>query len=192
MFSANFLVKSLAMLFITINLFAAMQLWPAFNALPMHAFLAAKSGSASSRTMKGSEPPSSSTKGFRLFPAVLPTFMPAVVLPVSEAAWMQSDSKSPETISCSAIIVLKTFSGKPDSMKDFSMAKAHSVTLLACFSMHTFPASKAGTPNLIACQNGKFQGMIERIVPRGSKEIICFFPSACSNSSFSQFSPFSA
>ena len=83
-FSANLFENSPAAFFITINLFAAMQLCPEFIVLPVTAFYAANSTSASSKTINGSEPPSSSTTFFKFLPASSAILAPAAVLPVNE------------------------------------------------------------------------------------------------------------
>src|SRR5262249_48226048 len=79
----------------TMNRLAAMQLWPLLTRRASAATLAATSRSASSRTMNGSLPPSSSTVFFRAFPARSATLLPASSLPVSVTAAMRGSSIRP-------------------------------------------------------------------------------------------------
>ena len=65
----------------------------------------------------------------------------------------------------------KTFwntpSGKPARENSPSSATAHCGTLGECLSRKTLPASTVGTAERMACQNGKFHGMIPSTAPRG-------------------------
>ena len=72
--------------------------------LPFTAPSAAFSIIASSKTMKGSLPPSSKTHFFRFIAALSPTFAPALVLPVnvtaftSESIRLFAESTLPTTV----------------------------------------------------------------------------------------------
>ncbi len=79
-------MKSLAIFLPTKNRFEATQLCPQLMNLPFTAPSAAFSIIASSSTMNGSLPPSSSTHFFKLRAALSPTFAPALVLPVKVTA----------------------------------------------------------------------------------------------------------
>ncbi len=72
------------------------------------------------------------------------------------------------------------------------MARAHSGTVLECFSTEVFPARTVGMAKRRACQKGKFQGMMERMTPRGWYVTRCSLPSASNRSSSSHSGPFSA
>ena len=62
----------------------ALQACPPFSIRPAAAVLATAGRSAPSRTMNGSEPPSSSTTFFRFCPAAAATAAPARSLPVTD------------------------------------------------------------------------------------------------------------
>ena len=59
------------------------------------------------------------------------------------------------------------FEGNPELDIKFSIANAQPVVFSECFKTTPFPAIRAGAANLRTCQKGKFQGMIESIIPRG-------------------------
>ena len=72
----------------TMNRFAAMQLWPLLTHRDSAALAAAARGSASARTMNGSDPPNSMTVFLRARAAADATALPARSLPVSVTAQM--------------------------------------------------------------------------------------------------------
>src|SRR5690625_6919034 len=82
--------------FSTINLLAAIQLWPALIIRLSAQLLAACSRSASARTIYGSLPPSSRTVFLIISPAFLATALPAFSLPVRVAAFTAGCSRSEE------------------------------------------------------------------------------------------------
>ena len=63
--------------------------------------------------------------------------------------------------------VWNTSSGKPALRKSSSMYSAVCGTLLACLSRPTLPAISAGAAKRMACQSGKFHGMIASTTPSG-------------------------
>ena len=166
--SANFSMKSSATESTTKNRFAAMQDCPQLTKRPATAPVAATSRSASSATMKGSDPPSSSTTFFTSFEASRATATPVPTDPVRLTT---------ETgLRISAVAVLrsptttwKTSSGRPASLNAPSRFSADWGVALAGLTMTELPAIKAGIANRTICHIGKFHGMIDPRTPRGWK-----------------------
>ena len=144
-----------------------MQLWPLFWLRARHATVAAVLTSASARTMKGSEPPSSSTVFFKALPAVSATSEPALSEPVRVTPAMRWSAMRRSTAAEPMSSVWKTPSGTPASRNTSSMASADCGTFDECLSSITLPAESAGRPARNACQNGKFHGITARTTPRG-------------------------
>ena len=149
------------------NRFAEMHDCPLFWQREVVATFAAFARSADGITTKASEPPSSSTTFFSDSPAVRPTATPAPSLPVSVAAATRSSRRIFSTLPLPTSRVWKTSSGKPASRNSSSMNSAVWGTLLACLSRPTLPAARAGAAKRIACQSGKFHGMIASTTPSG-------------------------
>lgn len=63
------------------NLLALIQAWPLHLKRDFSPHLTAFSKSASSKTIKGSEPPNSITTFFKYFPAIYETAIPPLELP---------------------------------------------------------------------------------------------------------------
>jgi len=137
--------------FETMNLFEATQLCPQFRNRPLMAPEAAFSISASSKTMNGSLPPSSSTHFLSLDVARWATLAPISILPVKVTPSML------ESINISAIFefpitVLNNPSGAPLFSIDFSISMPHCIVALAGFKTIAFPAINEGAANRNACQ----------------------------------------
>ena len=103
----------------------------------------------------------------RTSPAVLATATPAASLPVRVAAATRSSRITASTLPLPISRVWNTSSGKPASRNSSSMNSAVWGTLLACLSRPTLPAASAGAAKRIACQSGKFHGMIASTTPIG-------------------------
>ena len=134
------------------------QLWPALPKRALTAVLAAAAISASASTMKGSEPPNSSTCFFS-------------ALPACAATQLADGGRAGERHRGDARIVdqgrhaasldqergASSRPGTPASSRVCCNASAHCGTLLACFRMLPLPAISAG--------RGKSDELPERIVP---------------------------
>jgi len=151
----------------TMNLLAAIQLWPLLMVRAVTAVLMASGRSALGITMKGSLPPSSMTAGLMAAPAVPATLRPAPSEPVSDTAFTRSSFRIASTPLLPMRSVWNTPCGNPASVITLSMASAHPGTLLACLSRPTLPAMRAGPINLNTCQYGKFHGITARTTPSG-------------------------
>jgi hypothetical protein len=117
--------------------------------------------------MNGSLPPSSSTVFLSTSPAMEATDWPAGALPVSVAAATRSSRSTFSIVPDPISRVWKTSAGKPALPNSSSMYSAVCGTLLACLSRPTLPAISAGAAKRIACQSGKFHGMIASTTPSG-------------------------
>src|SRR5439155_204102 len=99
------------------------------------AVLAARGRSASSRTMNGSLPPSSSTVFLSSRPARSATWLPARSLPVSVTARMRASAMSAGTAAGPTSTVPNRPSGRPAARKTPSISSAQCGTLEACFKI---------------------------------------------------------
>ena len=105
------------------NRFAAMQLWPVFWKRAVTATSTAFSRLASSSTMNGSEPPSSSTTGLIARPAASPTATPAASEPVRVTPAIRRSPISSLALRPETTIVLKTPGAAPARSKTCSSSR---------------------------------------------------------------------
>jgi len=117
--------------------------------------------------MQGSLPPSSSTTFLISLPAMAATDAPAGVDPVSVAAITRRSRRIASTRPEPTRRVWKVPAGNPPRANRSCMNSAVCGTFEACLSNPTLPAISAGTANRIACQSGKFHGMMARTGPSG-------------------------
>ena len=146
---------------------AAMQDCPLFRQRANAPTRAAAPRSADGITMNGSLPPSSSTTFLISLPAIAATDCPAGPDPVSVAATTRSSRRIGSTRAEPTSSVWKVPAGKPALAKRSCMNSAVCGTFDACLSSPTLPAIKAGAANLMACQSGKFHGMMASTGPSG-------------------------
>src|SRR5487761_1116190 len=120
---------------------------------------AAASRSASSSTMHGSLPPSSSVIFFKPSAARAITFLPVGVDPVSAIFRMigWSTMASPVAVPSTT---LTTPSGRPPSISASMHARVESGVVLAGLRTTVLPAAIAGASLFAASVSGKFQGTI--------------------------------
>ena len=102
-------------------------------------------------------------------PAAAATCSPAALEPVSVTAATRGSAISRATAAPGTSSVRNNPSGSPASRNTSSIASAHCGTFEACFSTAALPAISAGAAKRNTCQNGKFQGMMARTTPSGSK-----------------------
>ena len=152
--------------------FAEMHVWPEFRYLQRSAPATASSRSASSKTMNGALPPSSSETFFtwpahcaiRSFPTSVEPVKPSlrtIGLEVSSRPIVGASSAAPVTIS-------KTPSGSPASRPSRAIASADSGVCSAGFSTIVQPAASAGADFLVGIAAGKFHGVMPAVTPTGS------------------------
>jgi len=152
----------------TMNRLAAMHDCPLFCTRAATAMRTTASRSADSSTMKGSEPPSSSTLFFSAWPAAAATDMPACSLPVRVTAAIRGSAMIPAMSLLSTKRLVNPPSGSPARRKMSSSNSAVCGTLEACLSRPTLPTISAGAANRTTCQSGKFHGMMASTGPIGS------------------------
>ena len=148
-----------------------MHVWPLFRNLQISAPATAASRSASSKTMNGALPPSSSETFFtcfahcaiRSFPTSVEPVKPSLRtsgLPVSSAPIAGASSALPVTS-------WKTPSGRPASSPSRAIAIAVSGVCSAGFSTIVQPAASAGADFRVGIAAGKFHGVMPAVTPTG-------------------------
>ena len=149
-----------------------MHVWPLLRYLQSSAPATASSTSASSKTMNGALPPSSSEIfltcfahcAIRSFPTSVEPVKPSlrtVELPVSSPPIRGASSAEPVTSS-------KTPSGNPASRPRRAIAIADSGVCSAGFSTIVQPAARAGADLRAGIAAGKFHGVMPAVTPTGS------------------------
>ena len=146
---------------------AAMQDWPLFSRRANAATSAALGRSADGMTTNGSLPPSSRTTFLISLPAMAATEEPAGPDPVSVAAITRRSRRIASTRAEPMSRVWNVPAGNPARANRSCMNRAVCGTFEACLSSPTLPAIRAGAANRMACQSGKFHGMMARTGPRG-------------------------
>ena len=146
---------------------AAMQDWPLFRTRATAATRAAARRSAEGMTTKGSLPPSSRTTFLISLPAIAATDCPAGPDPVSVAAVTRRSRRIASTRAEPTSRVWNVPWGKPARVNKSCMNRAVCGTFEACLSSPTLPAIRAGAANRMACQSGKFHGMMASTGPSG-------------------------
>ena len=135
---------------------------------PTESAFAASSRLASSRTIAGSEPPSSSTTFFRYGAATAITRFPVGVDPVRAtfriSGWltMASPVPGPRT-------TLTTPSGRPPSIRASMHRSVASGVVDEGLSTTQLPAAIEGATLLAARVSGKFQGTMAPVTPIGRR-----------------------
>ena len=136
-----------------------MHTWPAFVNAPQTAPRAARSMSASSQTIIGSLPPSSSVHGTSARPQASAILRPVRTEPVN-AILSQPASTSAAPVAPSPVTTWNTFSGRPASANSSASASPTKGVISEGFSTTVLPAASACTDGFSASRNGKFQGVM--------------------------------
>src|SRR5205814_6969503 len=159
---------------------AQTQVWPALRYLDAIAPLTANSMSASSNTMKGALPPSSS-ESFLTVPAhCCISNLPISVEPVKvslrtigfEVIWPPISFDGPVTQE-------KTPFGTPARSANSHKAKAENGVAVAGFKTIVQPAANAGPALRVIIAAGKFHGVIAAQTPTGSLVTTMRLSEAC-------------
>jgi hypothetical protein len=149
----------------------AMQVWPVAAKMPAKAPTTALSRSASSNTMLGDLPPSSSVTGTSLRPASDAIWRPTPVLPVKLTRSMRPLVRSASPARWSPVTTLKTPGGNPASRTKFANS---SVVTDACSDGLTttqLPAASAGASLFESKPIGEFQAVMSTATPMGSRRV---------------------
>ncbi len=148
----------------------AMQVWPVAAKIPEIAPETASSRMASSKTMFGDLPPSSSETFLKLFAACsftrAPVTLPPVKATLATLGWVTSGSP----VTCPyPVTTLTTPGGRPDGsitsfMNSRSEAEVYSEGLMTAVQ----PAASAGASFQATSISGEFHGVMKAQTPTGS------------------------
>jgi hypothetical protein len=145
-----------------------MQVCPELRNLQRIAPATAWSRSASSKTMKGALPPSSSETFFRVFAHSAISIFPIAVEPVKPSLRTSGlDVISAPIGAASPVTTENTPPGIPASSPSTVTARAESGVWLAGFITIVQPAARAGAALRVTIAAGKFQGVIPAVTPIG-------------------------
>ena len=146
----------------------ARQACPQLKKRPTLAALTAESTSASSRTIMGSDPPSSSVTRFTPRAASSATCFPTGVDPVNATfATRRSVTRASPRTDPLPVTTWKTSSGSPCSRMISAIRRVVSGVVSAGFATTTLPQTSAGPSLLPSSVVGKFQGTIATTTPSG-------------------------
>src|SRR6185437_1125432 len=149
-------------------LFAQTQVCPVFRNFDAIAPSTAASKSASSKTIKGAFPPSSSDN-FLIEPAHCAIkILPTSVEPVNESFRTARFEVSSAPISFSGpVTTLRTPFGTPARAPNSASASAEKGVCAAGLTTTVHPAANAGPIFRVIIASGKFQGVIQATTPTG-------------------------
>ncbi len=149
-----------------------MQVWPAAAKMPATTPIAALATLASSKTMLGDLPPSSSVEPMNRHAVAAAMREPVAVLPVNEI--FASSGWSTRACPASApnpVTTLTAPGGKPasttSSASRSTVAEVYSDGLITT----VLPAHSAGASLLVVSVSGEFHGVIAPTTPSGSREV---------------------
>src|SRR6202047_3393316 len=156
------------------------QVWPAFLYFEAMAPLTAASISASSKTMNGALPPSSS-ESFLTVPAhCCISNLPTSVEPVKvNLRTIGFEVSSPPTSLEGPVTQEKTPFGTPARSANSHKASAENGVAVAGFSTIVQPAASAGPDLRVIIAAGKFHGVIAAVTPIGSLVTTMRLSAAC-------------
>ncbi len=148
-----------------------MHVWPEFRNLHAIAPATASSRSASSKTMNGALPPSSSETFFTCCAHCAISSFPTSVEPVKPSLRTVGFPVSSPPISgasCAApVTISKTPSGSPASRPRRAIASAVSGVCSAGLSTIVQPDASAGAALRVGIAAGKFHGVMPAVTPMG-------------------------
>jgi hypothetical protein len=179
-FAANRLTNSSAMLSSTMMRSVDMQICPWFMNAPKAAAFTAASRSASSRTISGALPPSSSRTGFRCRPAVSAMMRPTRVEPVKftrlTAGWAISASTTLAASAGALVTTLTTPVGRPASRRISPIRRWVPGQISDALSTTVLPQASgratARTPRI----TGAFQGAMPTTTPAACRTAMAMQP----------------
>ena len=151
--------------------FALMQVWPELRNLQSMAPATAASRSASSKTMKGALPPSSSETCFSCAEHCCISSLPTSVEPVKPSLRTSGFDVISAPIagasSAAPVTTESTPAGRPASSASAATASAVSGVCSAGFRTIVQPAASAGAVFRVGIAAGKFQGVMPAVTPTG-------------------------
>ena len=129
----------------------------------------AASRSASSNTMNGALPPSSSDSFFTVRAHCAIRIFPVSVDPVNDSFRTSGlDVSSPPTSDALPVMTLKTPFGTPARSASSASASAENGVCEAGFNTTVHPTATAGPAFRVIMASGKFQGVMQATTPIGS------------------------
>ena len=145
-----------------------MQVWPVLRYLEATAPSTAASMPASSKTMKGALPPSSSEIFFTVEADCCISSLPISVEPVKVTFRTSGfDVISPPMAPALPVTMLRTPSGTPARRASSASAKAESGVMVAGLTTIVQPAASAGAALRVIMAAGKFHGVMAAQTPMG-------------------------
>ena len=149
-----------------------MHVWPVAAKIPATTPLAAASRSASSKTMFGDLPPSSSETCARCDAAPVITAEPTAVEPVNATLSTPgcSASGAPQS-GPKPVTTLNTPGGKPASSTSLANSSVEAGACSAGLTTNVQPAASAGASFHDINRIGEFQGVIAPTTPTGSRTV---------------------
>ena len=151
---------------------AEMQVWPEFLNLQTIAPATASSTSASSKTMNGALPPSSSetflSPAAHCFISSFPISVEPVNPSLRTAGFEVSSPPMTGASSAAPVTIDRTPGGSPASCASAAIASAESGVCSAGFKTIVQPAARAGADLRVTIAEGKFQGVIPAVTPTAS------------------------
>src|SRR5947207_4913006 len=146
----------------------AVQRWPVVPNAPQSAPSRASSRLASSRTIIGFLPPSSSEQCLKLLAAVVPMVRPTALDPVNDTARTSGWSSMGAPVSePNPLTILTTPLGTPASARTRTMLNVESGVSWAGLITHVLPQTSAGNNFQEGIAIGKFHGVIIAQTPIG-------------------------
>src|ERR1043165_4849831 len=146
----------------------AVQRWPVVPKAPQSAPSMARSRLASSRTIIGFLPPSSSEQCLKLLAAVVPMVLPTELEPVNEIARTSGCSSMGAPASApKPLTIFTTPLGTPASTKVLTRLKVESGVSCAGLITQVLPQTSAGSSFHDGIAMGKFHGVIIPQTPTG-------------------------
>src|SRR6185503_19551240 len=148
----------------------AVQRWPVVPKAPHSAPSSASSRFASSSTIMGFLPPSSSEQCLKLLAEVVPIIRPTALEPVNETARTSGCSNIGAPVSDpNPVTMLTTPLGTPASTRVRTRLKVESGVSCAGLMTQVFPQTSAGNSFQDGIAMGKFHGVIIAQTPKGCR-----------------------
>src|SRR5471032_1227789 len=149
--------------------FTHTQVWPVLRNLEAMAPFTAASRSASSKTMNGALPPSSSETFFRVSAAWRISSLPTLVEPVNDSLRTTLEAcNAPPIATASPETMLNTPAGMPACSASTARAKEDNGVSPDGLRIMVQPAASAGPTLRVTIARGKFHGVIAATTPTGS------------------------
>ncbi len=149
-----------------------MHVWPVAANTPATTPLAAASRSASSNTICGDLPPSSSVTLFRFSAAAWATARPVAVEPVNATlSTPECPARAAPSSREAPVTTLTTPGGNPASPASPASASVAAGECSEGLTTIVHPAASAGASFQVSSSSGEFHGVIAATTPTGSRRV---------------------